>query len=109
MEGGLIAVLGVLETFHLSAARMTMGVTTALFFVFYGAVLVLCAWLVTRRVTWARSPIVLAQLIQILVGWGFRGGATTWVTVFAIVVALVVLLGLLNPASIDALADRPED
>lgn len=109
IEGGLIAALGVLETTHLSSARVTMGVTTAIFFVFYGLVLMLCAWLVTRRVSWARAPIVLAQLIQILVGWGFRGGATTWVTVFAIVVAVVVILGLLNPASIDALADRPEE
>ena len=109
VEGIVIALLGVLEVAAVKGERATMGVTTAVFFVVYGAALIGCAWFVHRRSSWARSPLVLAQLIQVLVGWGFRGGGTTWVTVVSILVALVVLAGLLAPASIEALADPSDD
>ena len=60
-----------------------MGVTTAVFFAVYGAALLLCAWSVHRGQSWARSPIVLAQLIQLGLAWSFRGGDTTLVAVGA--------------------------
>jgi hypothetical protein len=82
-----------------------MGATTAVFFAAYGGGLLLCAWQVTRGHSWARSPIALAQLIQLGVAWSFRGGGTTWVAVGLAVVALVVLAGLLHPASVKALAE----
>jgi hypothetical protein len=50
---------------------------------------------------------VLAQLIQLGIAWSFRGGDTTLVAVALAVVALVVVVGLLHPASIDALDDDP--
>jgi hypothetical protein len=84
-----------------------MGLSTTIFFIVYGALLVGCAWTVTRLHSWARSPILLAQLIQLGVAWSFRGGSTTPVAIALAVVAVVVVVGLLHPASIDALADRP--
>ena len=46
---------------------------------------------------------MLAQLIQLGVAWGFRGGQTTVVAVALAVVALVVVAGVLHPASTRAL------
>jgi hypothetical protein len=82
-----------------------MGVTTAVFFAAYGAALLGCAVLLVRRVSFARSPALLAQLIQLGLAWSFRGGATTWVAVVLALVALVVIAGLLHPTSMDALAE----
>lgn len=107
IQGGILLVFSVLELAHVSGDRLTMGVTTAVFFAIYGAALCGCAWAVTRGRVWARSPLVLAQLIQLGLAWSFRGGETTWVAVSLAVVAIVVLLGLLHPASLEALQDDP--
>jgi hypothetical protein len=81
-----------------------MGVTTAAFFVLLAGVLIGCAWLVTRGRSGARSPIIVAQVMFLGLAWSFRGGDTTWVAVALGLVALVVLGGLLHPASVDALS-----
>jgi hypothetical protein len=108
VEGFLLLAYGVLEAANLHADRVAMGVTTAVFFAVLGLVLVACGWLVVRGRAWARSPIVVAQVLFLGLAWNFIGGATTWVSVVIAVVAGVVLVGLLHPASIDALADRPD-
>jgi hypothetical protein len=107
VEGGLLLLLAVLELRSLSADRASMAVTVAVFFLVYGVGLLLCARAVTRGRSWARSPIVLAQLIQLGVAWNYRGGTTTGLAIGLVVVAAVVLAGLLHPASVEALADRP--
>jgi len=109
VEGGFMAVLAVLELAALSEGRVTMGLTTAVFFAGYGAALVLCAGAVLRRHGWARGPILLAQLIQLGVAWSFRGDQTTAVAVAIAVVAAVVIAGIVHPASIDALAGEHPD
>ena len=109
VEGVVLLLLAVLELANLSSQRLTMGVTTAGFFAVYGAAMLLFAWLVHRGHSWARSPIVLGQLIQLGVAWSFRGGDTTLVAVVLAVVAVIVVVGLLHPASIDALADDHAD
>ncbi len=108
VEGLLLLGYAVLELASVSSDRVAVAVTTSVFFAGYGALLVGAAWAITHGHSWARSPMVLAQLIQLGVAWSFRGGDTTWVAVALAAVALVVLVGLLNPASIDALTD-PED
>ena len=105
VEGVVLVLLAILELANLSSQRVTMGLTTAGFFVVYGVALMICAWSVHRGHSWARSPIVLAQLIQLGVAWSFRGGDTTLVAVALAVVAVVIVVGLLHPASIHALAD----
>ncbi len=105
VEGGLLLMYALLEMGSLSADRLTMGVTTAVFFAVYGAGLLICTWQLTGGHSWARSPIVLAQLIQLGVAWSFRGGDTTWVAICLAVVAVIVLAGVLHPASVDALHD----
>lgn len=105
VEGGILVLLGLVELVSLSTTRLAMGVTTAGFFAVYGGGLLLCAWQLMRRASWARSPIVLAQLIQLGLAWSFRGGGTTWLAAALAVSALVVVGGVLHPRSIDALAD----
>lgn len=105
VEGGLLLMYALLEMGSLSSDRLTMGITTAAFFAVYGAGLLVCTWQLTAGHSWARSPIVLAQLIQLGVAWSFRGGDTTWVAICLAVVALIVLAGVLHPASVEALHD----
>jgi hypothetical protein len=102
---------GLYEVGVVTSQRATMGVTTALFFVVYGAGLGVIALQLLRLRSWARAPVVLAQLIQLLVAWSFRGGGTTLVATLLAVVALLVLVGVFHPASTAALAaaDREED
>ncbi|GAA1128713.1 hypothetical protein [Nocardioides aquiterrae] len=108
VEGLLLLGYAVLELASFSADRAAVALTTALFFAAYGLLLLAAAWAVTRGRSWARSPIVLAQLIQLGVAWSFRGGETTAVAVALAVVALVVLVGILLPSSIDALGEHDQ-
>ena len=107
LEGTMLVLLALLEIGNLSTQRLTMGLTTAVFFAAYGVGLLLCAWQLTRRASWARSPVVLAQLIQLGLAWNFRGGATTWIALLLAVAAVVVVAGIFHPTSLDALADDP--
>ena len=109
VEGLLLLGYAVLELANVGTGRVTMGVTTSVFFAIYGAGLLGCTWAISHGQSWARSPVVLAQLIQLGVAWSFRGGDTTLVAVAIAVVAVLVLVGLFHPASIEALADEPED
>ena len=96
---------GITELVVLNAERAQMGATTGVFFLLYGAGLGYCSWAVYRLRSWARAPVVLVQIIQLLLAWNFRGGETMWVAVGLAVVALVVLTGIFHPQSIDALAE----
>jgi hypothetical protein len=103
VEGLVIGVLGVVELFSLSSGRVTMGLTTGVFFAAYAAALVFFAFQLTRGTPWVRSPVVLAQLIQLGLAWNFRGGSTLPVAVGLAIVSVVVLAGLFHPASMRAL------
>jgi hypothetical protein len=109
VEGALVMGFGALEAASIHADRAAMGVTTSLFFALLGALLVACAWYVVRGRTWARSPLVVAQLMALGLAWNFLGGSTTWISVVLAVVAVVVLVGLLHPASVEALSDDRDE
>jgi hypothetical protein len=86
-----------------------MGVTTAAFFLGYAAALLLCGYGLLRLVSWARSPVVLTQLIQLGVAWSWRG--TLAVSVPLALVSVAVLVAVFAPASLAALEpreDRPD-
>jgi hypothetical protein len=105
VEAILLVAQGVAEVFVVSGDRVVMGLTTTLFFWMYGAGLAFCAWSITRLRSWARAPIVVAQLIQLLVAWSFLGGSTTPVAIALALSAVLVLVGIFHPASLNALAD----
>lgn len=110
LEGLLLLGYAVLEAVHIESARAAMGITTAAFFLILAAVLIACGALVLRGRAGARSPIIVAQVMFLGLAWSFRGGGTTWVSIALAVVAVVVLAGLLHPASIDALTEAdPHD
>ena len=109
VEGLVIGVYGLLELFNVSPGRVTMGVTTAVFFGAYGALLVFCGWQLTRRAAWARGPVLLAQLIQLGLAWSFRDGDTLPVAIGLALVSVVALAGLFHPASMRALDQALED
>lgn len=103
VEGLFLLGYAVLEVASVDADRVAVAATTGIFFLASGAGLLLCARGLSRRRSWARSPVVLAQLIQLGVAWSFRGGETTIVALVLAAVAAIVLVGIFHPASIAAL------
>ena len=108
VEAVLLLIYAVVELFSISPGKAAVTLTTAAFFTLYGAALLICAWGLVGGRSWARSPVVLAQLIQLGVAWSFRGGDTTVVAVVLALVALIVVAGILHPASIAHLDDNPQ-
>jgi len=103
LQGFVLLALGVLELASLSSERMSMGVSTAIFFVVYGVALVACAWGLTRQQGWTRGPVLLTQLIQLGLAWNLRDASL--VAVALAVTAAVVLAGMLHPATLKILQD----
>ena len=103
VEGVLTLMYGVTEALHVTSARLVMGLSTALFFVAYGAAMVFCAWGLNRLSTWARGPVLLVQLIWLGLAWNFRNGGTLPLAIALAVPAVVALVGMLLPSSVDAL------
>jgi hypothetical protein len=106
VEGVVVIALAVLEIASLTGGRLTMGLTTTLFFALYGGLLLVCAWAITHGGTWARGPILLAQLIQLGLAWNLRGGETTLISVVIGVVALVAIAGIVHPRSVEAIESQ---
>jgi hypothetical protein len=109
VEGLLTAMYGVGEAVNITSSRLVMGVTTSVFFVVYGAAMVLCAWGLNRLRTWARGPVLLAQLIWLGLAWNFREGDTLPLAIGLAVPAALVLAGMLHPRSVEALEHGPRD
>ncbi len=106
LEAVLLIGYGIVLLASLHTERLAMGLTTPLFFLLYGAALGGCAWTLTRLHSWARAPLVLAQLIQLGLAWNSRGGAPLALTLALALVAVLVLVGIFHPASMRAL-DEP--
>jgi peptidoglycan/LPS O-acetylase OafA/YrhL len=107
-EAACFAVLAVVQAVAFSSERSAMNWTTIAFFVLWGLMLGWCGLSLLRSRSWARSPIVMAQLIQLGVAWSFvKGHPAQWEAVLAwliAAVAVVVLIGVFHPKSIHHLA-----
>ena len=111
LQGLFTVLFGIAEIVSTSRERLVMGGTTSAFFILYGGVLLAGAWALNRCRTWARGPVFMAQLIWLGLAWNFRDAEQAGLRVLAGVVALlavVVIAGLVHPASTDALV-RDED
>ena len=106
-EGLALIVLGIAEAFTIHGTRLVLGVTTAAFFLVYGAGLGLVARGLWKASTWSRGPTVFTQLIQLLVAYSFWGGATKAVAIALGAAAVVVLICVFQKTSTQALADNP--
>jgi hypothetical protein len=103
LEAFVLVALGVLELASLRSMRLTMGLTTSAFFLAAAAGLGWCAWSLWKVRRWARGPAVMAQLIQLGLAWNLWAGSTKPLSVGLALVALVVILGLVHPASTEVL------
>jgi hypothetical protein len=106
VEGLLIVLFGISEVVSLDSDRLVMGLTTGVFFLVYGGVLLACARGLHTVRAWARGPVLLSQLILLGLAWSFKDGDTLVIAIVLAVAAAIVLAGLLHPRSIDAL-ERP--
>ena len=109
LEALVLAALGLLELANLRAIRLTMGLTTSVFFLGAAVALAWCAWSLWKVRRWARGPVVMAELIVLGLAWNLRGGETTLVAVALAGVALVAIGGLLHPATTALLEDEPDE
>ena len=107
VEAFVLAGLGILEVANLHAGRMTMGLTTAAFFLGAAAALAWCAWSLWRVRRWARGPVVMAQLILLGLAWNLWADSTRPLSAGLAVVGLVVIAGLVHPASTGVLESDP--
>jgi hypothetical protein len=103
LQGFVLVALAVLELANATSERMSMGVSTAIFFLVYGVALVACAWGLTRQEGWTRGPVLITQLIQLGLAWNLRD--TPLVAVALAATAAAVLAGMLHPATLKAMQD----
>jgi hypothetical protein len=108
LEALVLVGVGVSVVLGSDRDRLVLDVTTTAFFLACGGALLACARGLLRARRWARAPVVLAQLIQVLVAWGFLSGQTRPVALLLAGAAVVVLVALLSPAATRALLpDEP--
>lgn len=104
LEGLALLGLTVVELASLDTRRLALALSTALFFVLLAAGLGWCARGLALVQSWARGPVVAGQLIGVLLAFSFWGGSTTPVAIALLAVSVLALVGVLHPASTQALA-----
>lgn len=97
LESAVFAVLVVLDVADLSGNRLGVGVGAGVLLAIYGAGQAWAVWRVSLGDGWARSPVVVTQLIQLLLAWNLRTSDTPWIAVLMGVSAAVALVCLLAP------------
>lgn len=105
MEALALIGFGVAELVSLHRERLAMGLSTAVFFLAAGAGLAWCAWLLSRGRRGGRGPVMFAQLVALGLAWNLWPSPTRAVAVPLAAAAVVVLIGMLTPASIAALEE----
>ena len=103
LEAAALLGMGIVEIVSLDSDRLAVGLTTTVFFVLYAAGLATCARALAMLRSWARAPLLLAQLIQLGLAWSFVGSSTTWVAVLLAVPAVFVAVVLVLPATAEVL------
>lgn len=108
VQSAIFLALAVAQMASFSADRAAMNWTTVLGFLLWALMLGACAWQVARGHSWARSPIVMAQIIHVGVAWSFvQGDPAGWqkaVAWFIVAAAAVILVGFFRRSSLEYLA-----
>ncbi|MDO7867356.1 hypothetical protein [Nocardioides jiangxiensis] len=109
LEAVCFAALAVVQAVTFDSTRSAMGWTTLAFFALWGLMLAACGMALRRSRSWARSPIVMAQLVQLGLAYNFATDAhsdrTDHIVAWLLAaVTLVVLVGIFHPRSISHLA-----
>ena len=103
LEAFALVAMGVVEIVSLDSDRLVVGVTTTVFFLVYALGLAVAAVALSRSRSWARAPLLLAQLIQLGLAWSFHGTSTDWVSALLAVPALFVAVILVLPSTAQVL------
>ena len=90
-------VLAVLDLANVSSERVGLGVGAGVLLAGYGAGQLFFAWRVSQAESWARSPLIVTHLIQLLLAWNLRNGDTAWLAYVMAAMAVLVLGCLLAP------------
>ncbi len=107
LEGLALLLLAVLEAASIDSERLSLGVSTAIFFALTGLAVLGCAWGLLRLASWARGPLLLAQLIALGLAWNVKDAPL--VALVLVVAGLVALAGMLHPDTMRALGTLPEE
>jgi uncharacterized membrane protein (DUF2068 family) len=109
VQGVVLVLLAVAELADVSSDRLALGLSTAGFFLAYGAVLLAASWGLWTRRAWARGPVLITQLIQLGMAWSLREHLP--VAIGLALCAGIVLAGMLHPDTIEALdgGGQPSD
>ena len=101
LQAVVLVVLAVLQLLNLHGNRLAMGLTTSAFFVLVALALGVCGLGLLNLHSWARSPIVLVELVDLGLAWSFR--ETPAMCVVLALASVVALVGIFAPASLRAL------
>lgn len=101
VQGLVMLLIAILEVASISADRVALGLSTALFFAAYGLVLLLGAAALWRRRAWARGPILFTQLFSLGLAWTLRDQPVPAVALA--LVAVVALVGMVHRDTMEAL------
>lgn len=96
-ESLAFGVLVVLDATDLSGSRVGFGIGAGVLLTIYGAGQAWAAWRVSQGDAWARSPLVVTQLIQLLLAWNLRTSDSRWLAAAMAAAAVVALACLLAP------------
>jgi peptidoglycan/LPS O-acetylase OafA/YrhL len=98
----------VIELGDASGDLKAFDVAAGVVLIVLGAGLLMAAWQVRRGRRWARAPLIVTQLIQLLLATDVRPEGLGWVAPTMVVSSLVVLVCLLAPPVTRALRnERP--
>jgi len=93
----------VLDLLDLSSERLGLGIGTAVFLAAYGLGQLIASRGLLRGSSWARGPLVMTQIIQLLLAWSYRDVAAVPVIVAMVAGAVVALACMLAPPVTQAL------
>jgi hypothetical protein len=100
----VLAVLGIVD---LDGDDVGTGIGVSLILTVYGGFQAVAAWRVVQGEQWARSPLVVAQIIQLIIAFNLAD-VPAWITVPVGAAAVVTLACLLAPPVTRALGrDQP--
>ncbi|CAB4748451.1 unannotated protein [freshwater metagenome] len=106
VEGAALLLLAALEAASIESERLSLGLSTAIFFLLVGAAVLACASGLFRMASWSRGPLLLTQLIALGLAWNVQD--LPLLAVALVLVALVTLAGMLHPDTMRALGALPE-
>lgn len=103
-QAAVLLVLIVEQCFAFSSERAGLAFSNIAVFGLWAALLIGCGLGLLRLNSVARAPLVAVQLLQLGVAWDFLRGQTVPIGIGIVVSVLVVVAGVLHPASIEAIS-----